>query len=67
MNTRIMTTRIELDFRYGLTEPRVEHVPDGARLTLTRGQDQLVVLLPPHALSALWLAVTTGLPRTGAC
>ena len=67
MNTRIMTTRIELDFRYGLTESRVEHVPDGARLTITRGQDQLAVLLPPQALNALWLAVITGLPGPAPC
>ena len=57
----MMTTRIELDFRYGLTEPRVEHVPDGARLVLTRGQEQFVVLMPTHALSALWLEITAGL------
>ena len=63
----MMTTRIELDFRYGLTKPRVEHVPDGARLSLTRGQEQLVVVLPPHALSALWLAVTAGLQGPSPC
>jgi hypothetical protein len=63
----MMTTRIELDFRYGLTEPRVEHVPDGARLSLTRGQEQLVVLLPTHALSALWVAVTAGLQGPSPC
>ena len=62
-----MTTRIELDFRYGLTEPRVEHVADGARLSLTRGQEQVVILLPPHALSALWLAVTFGLQGPSPC
>ena len=62
-----MTTRIELDFRYGLTEPRVEHVPDGARLVLTRGQEQLVVVLPRHAVSALWLAVTLGLEGPSPC
>ncbi len=33
-----MTTRIELDFHHGLTEPRVEHAPDGPRLSLTRGR-----------------------------
>ena len=63
----MMTTRIELDFRYGLTEPCVERVPDGARLSLTRGQEQLVVLLPVHALSALWLAVTVGLEGPSPC
>jgi len=57
----MMTTRIELDFRFCLTEPRLEQVPDGARLTLTRGQEQLVVLLPTHALSAVWLEITAGL------
>jgi hypothetical protein len=45
----MMTTRIELDFRYGLTEPRLEQVPDGARLTLTRGQEQLVVFAHARA------------------
>ena len=63
----MMTTRIELDFRYGLTEPCVEHVPDGARLTLTRGQEQLVVVLPTLALSALWVAVTAGLQGPSPC
>ena len=63
----MMTTRIELDFRYGLTEPRLEQVPDGARLTLTRGQEQLVVVLPTHALSALWVAVTAGLQGPSPC
>ena len=42
-----MTTRIELDFRYGLTEPRVEQrAPMGPACRSTRGQEQLVVLLP---------------------
>ena len=62
-----MTTRIELDFRYGLTEPLVEHVPDGARLSLTHGQAQIVLLLPHHALSALWLAVTQGMNGPDPC
>jgi len=62
-----MTTRIELDFRHGLTEPRVEHVPDGARLSLTRGQEELVVVLPTHGLSALWLAVTASLHGPSPC
>ena len=63
----MITTRIELDFRHGLTEPHVAHVPDGARLSLTRGQEQVILLLPPHALSALWLAVTTGLDGPAPC
>jgi hypothetical protein len=55
-----MTTRVELDCRHGLTEPRLTRDPDGPRLSLTRGQEQVVVLLPDHALSAIWLAVTAG-------
>ncbi len=62
-----MTTRIELDFRHGLTEPRVEHGPEGPRLSLTRGQEQVVVLLPQHALSALWVAITAGLHGPDPC
>jgi hypothetical protein len=62
-----MTTRIELDFRHGLTEPRVEHGPEGPRLTLTRGQEQVVVLLPRESLGAIWLAVTAGLHGRGPC
>lgn len=63
----MMITRIDLDFRHGLTEPRVEHGPAGPRLQLTRGQEEVVVLLPPHALGALWLAVTKGLEGPDPC
>ena len=62
-----MTTRIELDFRHGLTEPRVEHGPEGPRLSLTCGQEQVLVLLPRHSLSTLWLAVTAGLHGPDPC
>ena len=62
-----MTTRIELDFRHGLTEPRVEHAPDGPRLSLRNGQAHVVLRLPEHALSALWLAVTQGLHGPTPC
>jgi hypothetical protein len=62
-----MTTRIELDFRHGLVEPRVEPSAEGPRLSLTRGQEQVVVLLPDRALSALWVAVTAGLHGPDPC
>jgi hypothetical protein len=62
-----MTTRIELDFRHGLVEALVEHDTDGPRLSLTRGQERVVMLLPEHALSALWVAITTGLQGPGPC
>ena len=62
-----MTTRIELDFRHGLTEPAVTHGPDGPRLSLTHGQEELVLLLPGAALSGLWLAITHGLTGPDPC
>jgi hypothetical protein len=53
-----MTVRIELDFRHGLTESRVERGPEGPRLSLARGQEEIAVLLPRHAIEALWLTLT---------
>ena len=64
---RAMTTHIALDFRHGLLEPRVEHTPEGPRLSLTRGQEQVVLLLPERALSALWVAVAAGLHGPDPC
>ena len=60
-------TRIELDFRHGLTEPRVEQSPEGPRLSLTRGQEEILLLLPHHGLTALWVAITAGLSGPDPC
>ena len=62
-----MTIRIELDFRHGLTEPRVEHTPEGPRLSLTRGQEQVVVRLPLCALDAIALAVVASYHEADPC
>ena len=62
-----MVTRIALDFRHGLTEPRITDESEGTRFALTRGQEEVVILLPRHALEALWLAVTAALHGTEPC
>ena len=56
-----MTTRIELDFRHALAEPQITHEAGGPRLSLTHGEESVIVLLSESNLSALWLATTLAL------
>ena len=52
-----MSMRMDLDFRHGLTEPRITRGADGPTLSLTRGQEMVVVHLSLPSLEALALAV----------
>ena len=61
------TTRIELDFRHQLAERRITHEPDGPRLSLTHGQETVIVGLSDASLSALWLATTLALAGPEGC
>lgn len=63
-----MSMRIDLDFQHGLAEPKVERRPDGALcVSLTRGQEMVVVQLSLASLEALWLALTVRLAELRRC
>ena len=63
-----MTMRIDLDFHHGLAEPRVQREPDGRLcLSLTRGQEMVVVHLSLASLEALWLNLTLALSDLKKC
>jgi len=50
-----MATRIDLDFAHSLAEPALTCDPNGAfLLSLTRGQEQLVVRLSRASLWRQW-------------
>jgi len=61
--------RIDLDFRHQLADARITHGPAGPSLSLTHGQDTVVVGLSEAGLSALWLATTLALsgPEVEVC
>ncbi len=61
-----MSFRIDLDFCHGLAESSLDQSPDGAfQLSLTRGQERVIVHLSLPSLEALWLALTLALSRIG--
>ena len=53
--------RIECDFRHQLAEPRITQEPDGPKLTVTHGQDTVILGLTEASLSALGLTTTLAL------
>lgn len=62
-----MSMRIDLDFRHGLAHPAVEVGPEGPVLSLTRGEEQMVVQLSRASLEALALALALALARLRRC
>jgi hypothetical protein len=57
-----------VDFRGGLTVPRVERAEDGAlHLALSRGPERLVVHLSYPSLEALWFELTVALAENRQC
>ena len=62
-----MPLTIDLDFRQGLTVPEVERSPEGLQLSLTRGQERVVLHLSLPSLEALWFTVMTALTDVRRC
>jgi hypothetical protein len=57
-----MATRVEYDFRHGLTAPTIERDDDGGPvLSLDHGQDRVVIALSESSLRALGLAILTSI------
>jgi hypothetical protein len=62
-----VSMRMELDFRHGLAEPRVEVGREGVSISLTRANETAVIHVTPASLDALWLAVTIAIGRLRRC
>ena len=62
-----MPLTIDLDFRQGLTVPEVERSPEGLQLSLTRGQERVVLHLSVPSLEALGFALMAALAELRGC
>ena len=60
-----MATRVEYDFRHGLTAPTITRDDDGPVLSLEHGQDRVVIALSESSLRAPGLAILTSIGDDG--